>query len=94
MIKGRLAANTSRPMARYMPTPDTMFHEPASYLPETTPVPRQANRRLSAMRQVMHPVTLSLRVKARSRRTVPAAAQGNVTDNDYVMLPVNVQARG
>ena len=54
----------------------------------------QANRRLSAMRQVMHPVTLSLRVKARSRRTVPAAAQGNVTDNDYVMLPVNVQARG
>ncbi len=32
--------------------------------------------------------------ESQSRRTVLEAAQGNVTDNDYVMLPVNVQARG
>ncbi len=55
MIKGRQQRIPVALMARYMPTPDKSLHEPASYLPETTPVPRQANRRLSAMRQVMHP---------------------------------------
>lgn len=81
-------------MARYMPTPDTMFHEPASYLPETTPVPRQGEPALKRNAASNASCDIVTSRESQSRRTVPAAAQGNVTDNDYVMLPVNVQARG
>ncbi len=71
-------------MARYMPTPDTMF----TSLPVISLKQRQCRaRRTGAKRNAASNASCDIVTsrESQARRTVLEAAQGNVTDNDYVM---------